>query len=288
MNREELEKKWEKAGFKDSVIFAWVVSENKDICLEILQIILPELNITRIVEIRSEDTRKDSRVLRGVRFDVYAEDDKGRMYDIEMQINNNHDLGKRLSYYQSNLVRQSLTEGQSFIEKVDTYVIFICDYDFGGSGLPRYTTKLVLNETGKEIDTGEHNVILNAKAKEFVGVSEKLKAFLKYVNSSLVTNDLTQRIETSVKNLKKSVERKGSYMTYEQEMLTREYYAREEGRKEGREEGREEGKKGLLEKAIKKLSKQGHDKAKIVEMIASVNDVSKDEVNKIYDEIFIK
>lgn len=280
MNREELEKKWEKAGFKDSVIFAWVVSENKDICLEILQIILPELNITRIVEIRSEDTRKDSRVLRGVRFDVYVEDDKGRMYDIEMQVNNNHDLGKRLSYYQSNLVRQSLTEGQSFLEKVDTYVIFICDYDFGGSGLPRYTTKLILDENGKTIDTGEHNVILNAKAKDFAGVSEKLKAFLEYVNSSLVTSDLTQRIETSVKNLKKSVERKGSYMTYEQEMLTREYYARKEGR--------EEGKKDLLEKSIKKLSKQGHDKAKIVEMISSVNDVSQDEVSKVYDEIFVK
>lgn len=284
MNREELEKKWEKAGFKDSVIFAWVVSENKDICLEILQIILPELNITRIVEIRSEDTRKDSRVLRGVRFDVYVEDDKGRMYDIEMQVNNNHDLGKRLSYYQSNLVRQSLTEGQSFLEKVDTYVIFICDYDFGGSGLPRYTTRLILDENGKTIDTGEHNVILNAKAKDFAGVSEKLKAFLEYVNSSLVTSDLTQRIETSVENLKKSVERKGSYMTYEQEMLTREYYAR----KEGREEGREEGKKDLLEKSIKKLSKQGHDKAKIVEMISSVNDVSQDEVSKVYDEIFVK
>lgn len=284
MNREELEKKWEKAGFKDSVIFAWVVSENKDICLEILQIILPELNITRIVEIRSEDTRKDSRVLRGVRFDVYVEDDKGRMYDIEMQVNNNHDLGKRLSYYQSNLVRQSLTEGQSFLEKVDTYVIFICDYDFGGSGLPRYTTRLILDENGKTIDTGEHNVILNAKAKDFAGVSEKLKAFLEYVNSSLITSDLTQRIETSVENLKKSVERKGSYMTYEQEMLTREYYARKEGRKEGREEG----KKDLLEKSIKKLSKQGHDKAKIVEMISSVNDVSQDEVSKVYDEIFVK
>ena len=280
MNREELEKKWEKAGFKDSVIFAWVVSENKDICLEILQIILPELNITRIVEIRSEDTRKDSRVLRGVRFDVYVEDDKGRMYDIEMQVNNNHDLGKRLSYYQSNLVRQSLTEGQSFLEKVDTYVIFICDYDFGGSGLPRYTTRLILDENGKTIDTGEHNVILNAKAKDFAGVSEKLKAFLEYVNSSLITSDLTQRIETSVENLKKSVERKGTYMTYEQEMLTREYYARKEGR--------EEGQKDLLEKSIKKLSKQGHDKAKIVEMISSVNDVSQDEVSKVYDEIFVK
>ncbi len=284
MNRKELEKKWEKAGFKDSVIFAWVVSENKDICLEILQIILPELNITRIVEIRSEDTHKDSRVLRGVRFDVYVEDDKGRMYDIEMQVNNNHDLGKRLSYYQSNLVRQSLTEGQSFLEKVDTYVIFICDYDFGGSGLPRYTTRLILDENGKAVDTGEHNVILNAKAKDFAGVSEKLKAFLEYVNSSLVTSDLTQRIETSIENLKKSVERKGSYMTYEQEMLTREYYAR----KEGREEGREEGKKNLLENFIKKLSKQGYDKEKVVENVADSTGVPKDEVSKVYDEIFVK
>ena len=166
------------------------------------------------------------------------------------------------------------------MEKVDTYVIFICDYDFGGSGLPRYTTKLTLDENGKTIDTGEHNVILNAKAKDFVGVSEKLKAFLEYVNSSLVTSDLTQRIETSVKNLKKSVERKGSYMTYEQEMLTREYYARKEGR--------EEGKKNLLENFIKKLSKQGYDKEKVVENVADSTGVPKDEVSKVYDEIFVK
>ena len=126
----------------------------------------------------------------------------------------------------------------------------------------------------------EHNVILNAKAKDFVGVSEKLKAFLEYVNSSLVTSDLTQRIETSVKNLKKSVERKGSYMTYEQEMLTREYYARKEGR--------EEGKKNLLENFIKKLSKQGYDKEKVVENVADSTGVPKDEVSKVYDEIFVK
>ncbi len=129
-----------------------------------------------------------------------------------------------------------------------------------------------------------HNVILNAKAKDFAGVSEKLKAFLEYVNSSLVTSDLTQRIETSIENLKKSVERKGSYMTYEQEMLTREYYAR----KEGREEGREEGKKNLLENFIKKLSKQGYDKEKVVENVADSTGVPKDEVSKVYDEIFVK
>ena len=103
---------------------------------------------------------------------------------------------------------------------------------------------------------------------------------MEYVNSSLVTSDLTQRIETSVKNLKKSVERKGSYMTYEQEMLTREYYARKEGR--------EEGKKNLLENFIKKLSKQGYDKEKVVENVADSTGVPKDEVSKVYDEIFVK
>ena len=73
-------------------------------------------------------------------------------------------------------------------------------------------------------------------------------------------------------------------MTYEQEMLTREYYAR----KEGREEGREEGKKNLLENFIKKLSKQGYDKEKVVENVADSTGVPKDEVSKVYDEIFVK
>ncbi len=284
----ELEEKWQKAGFKDNIIFTWVLSENEDICLETLQIILPELNIESICDIRSEYTAKNSSVYRGVRFDVYVKDAEGRMYDIEMQVANHHDLGKRLSYYQSNLVGRSLKSGQSFVEKVDTYVIFICDFDFGGAGLSKYTTNLVLEQTGKIIDTGEHNIILNAKAKDFSNVSANLRAFLEFVDDGIPTDRFTEKIYKSVSELKRETGKKVSFMDYEQNLLTERYYARKEGREEGREEGIQEGKERLIEKAIQKLINKGYHKEKVIEAVADFNDIEYDEVEKIYDKMFVK
>lgn len=40
---EEALKAWNLAGFKDGMIFSWIISEHKDICLELLQLILPDL-----------------------------------------------------------------------------------------------------------------------------------------------------------------------------------------------------------------------------------------------------
>lgn len=276
-NRElKLEEKWQKAGFKDNIIFTWILSENEDICLELLQMILPELNITSIYDIRSEYTTKNSSVFRGVRFDVYVKDVTGRMYDIEMQIANHHDLGKRMSYYQSNLVSRSLKSGQSFVEKVDTYVIFICDFDFGGLGLPKYTTSLILDQTKERVETGEHNIVLNAKAEEFSDTSASLKAFLKFVNNGIPTDSFTEKIEKSIHELKSDTGKKVSFMDYEQNLATERYYARKEEREK------------LLEKAIKKLINKGYNREKAIEAVADFNDIERDEVEKIYDKIFVK
>lgn len=275
-----LEEKWQKAGFKDNIIFTWVLSENEDICLELLQIILPELNITSIYDIRSEYTTKNSSVFRGVRFDVYVKDVDGRMYDIEMQVANHHDLGKRMSYYQSNLVSRSLKSGQSFVEKVDTYVIFICDFDFGGAGLSRYTTSLVLDQTNQRVETGEHNIILNAKTEIFSDATAKLKAFLKFVDNGIPTDEFTGKIEKSILELKNDTGKKVSFMDYEQNLATERYYAKQEGIQEGQEK--------LIEKAIKKLINKGYHKDKVVETVADFNDIEHDEVEKIYDKMFVK
>lgn len=292
MNNKEKERlseeKWRRATFRDSVIFAWIIADNEDICLKLLQIILPELNITNIVKIRNEDNQKKDKVFHGVRFDVFAEDEQGRMYDIEMQIANNHDLGKRISYYQSNLVSRSVREGQLFVNKVDTYVIFICNFDFGKQGLPKYTTSLIINETGEIVDNKEHNVILNVKSKDFSSLGSEVKAFLEYVKSNKVSNQLTKDIDDKVKELKKSTERKKSYMGYEQELLTREYYAEQKGLQKGRAEGKKEGRRENIIDSIKKLDSQGYNKKQIIDSIAAVTTFTAEEISQCYDEFMIK
>lgn len=168
LSEEILEKKWQEATIKRDVIFTKVFGESKKLTLELLQIILPKLRIEKIIDIIPEDREKENIVYRGVRFDVYAKDENNRMYDIEMQVVNHHDLGKRIAYYQNKLSSKALKPSQKFFEKNDTYVIFVCDFDYFHLGLPIYHTTMRLKEDlNRIVDTGEYSVILNSRAKDF-------------------------------------------------------------------------------------------------------------------------
>lgn len=249
---------WEQATFKNSVIFAWIVSEHPEVCLELLQLILPELAVTEIFEVISEYTQKASLENHGVRFDVYTEDDRGRMFDLEMQVVDQHDLSKRISYYQSNLVRRALASGCAYNEKADTYVIFICDFDYGRSGLPLYSTKMILHENRKVLDTGVHNIILNIKSNKLSLVSKRLAAFLNYLDSSQVTDDFTRKLDKLVTELKTDTRKKDHYMEYKQEIASLKAYIREETREATQKEDREK----TISVMIKKMVAKGYDRQK--------------------------
>lgn len=309
---EEALKAWNLAGFKYGMIFSWIISEHKDICLELLQLILPDLGIVDVKNIKKEDTHKQNTVFHGARFDIYAEDEHGRMYDIEMQVSDEHNLGKRISYYQSYLTQHALGAGQDYNDRVDTYVIFICDFDFFGAGLPVYTTEVRVKESDLILDTGEHNIILNAKAKDFSAVSQGLAAFLKYVDTDVPTSALTCKIADDIVILKTNTQKEGDYMFYELEFRSR--LAREtkkvskearkkglaEGRKEGREQGIVEGRKeGLTEgwakgekrvvcDMISRLTAKGYSKQEVITAVTELTHFTAEEATVLYDKLFVK
>lgn len=57
---------------------------------------------------REEVTKKDL-VYYGPRFDIYAEDEFGTIYDLEMQNSDKGDLAERMSMYQASLERNALS-----------------------------------------------------------------------------------------------------------------------------------------------------------------------------------
>src|SRR5699024_10412419 len=118
----EVELKWRRATIKNDLIFTWLFFENKKLTLRLLQIILPELNIKKVNINNQETIQNKNKIYRGVIFDVLAEEEQVRTYDIEMQVANNDDLGKRISYYQGKISAKSLNECAKFFEKRDTYV----------------------------------------------------------------------------------------------------------------------------------------------------------------------
>lgn len=274
--KKELVRKWERASLKDSVVFSWIVSEHQDVCLQLLQLILPKLQIISVHDVKGEYTQKESTAFHGVRFDVYAEDEQGKMYDIEMQVIDKHDLGKRIAYYQSNLVRHALLAGQSYSDKVDTYVIFVCNFDYGGAKLPVYTTRVILSENGKLIDTGEHNIILNAKAPDLSGISQGLAAFLRYVDTSVATDSFTQKLDEYIAELKRDSEKRLGYMELEQEIVAREEYAKKKALEEERE------------KIVKNMLNEGYTKEQIIDLMPKLTGMTQNDVVALYDKLCVK
>lgn len=73
------------------------------------------------------------------RFDIKAVDDKGKIYDIEIQRANKGASEKRARYYSSMIDFSALEKGkEDFNDLPETYVIMICEHDYFKMGKPIY------------------------------------------------------------------------------------------------------------------------------------------------------
>lgn len=190
-----------------------------------------------------------------------------------------------MAYYQNTLGVNSLKSGTPFTKKNHTYVIFICDYDPFGLDLPRYDIEARLKQDlSIMVETGEHNIAFNARAKKWTGISKGLRAFLTYIHNNRVTDEFTQELDNSVKELKKNTERRGTYMTLERELIERAYYARQEGLQEGLQEGELQNAIKNAKRIIELSLQQGLDEDYIINFAHEVTDLSVEELKKIYDE----
>ena len=98
---------------------------------------------------------------RNVRFDLKVRGVDGKLFDVEVQKGNDPDLPRRSRYYLSALTVQSLQPGQEFTEMPDAYVLFICEFDPFGRGMPYY--HFAFKDENNEIphNDGGHIVYLN-------------------------------------------------------------------------------------------------------------------------------
>ena len=65
---------------------------------------------------------------RAVRYDIYAQDEAGRTFVLEMQVKDERDLAERIRYYQGMMDQLLLRSGDSYrqLATFPTYVIFFC------------------------------------------------------------------------------------------------------------------------------------------------------------------
>ena len=118
-------KEYDELLFTDDFLFCKVLENNEDLCKELLELILGK-KIRRINYLAKQKVIDITSDGKGVRLDVYLEDDENTVFDIEMQTTTSRYLPKRTRYYQGMIDLNLIEKGADYKELKKSYIIFIC------------------------------------------------------------------------------------------------------------------------------------------------------------------
>ena len=166
---------WNSITILNDRMFGYVM-HNEERCKQLLEEIL-ECKIERVVFLNREHLIDPGIGSKVIRMDVYVADDKGTVYDVEMQKSSQRALLKRARYYQAVNDVDQLQEGMRYQELRRSYVIFICPFDPFGKGLRRYTFRMLCQETEIDETDDTTKIFLNARGTKGE-VSDELSLFL--------------------------------------------------------------------------------------------------------------
>lgn len=206
-------KQYHELDFTDNFMFCKILEKKPDLCRRLLETILNK-KIRKIVFVNTEEAISLTSDGKGIRLDVYVDDENGTVYDMEMQTTSNQNLPKRSRYYQGMIDLNLIEKGEDYLALKESYVIFICTFDFFNRGIPVYTFTNRCKELS-DLELGDETVkIFINPYGDSVELSEDMDAFLKYLaGDKNQENDLVKEIEDEVNTARDQKEWRVEYMT---------------------------------------------------------------------------
>ncbi len=224
-------KRFEELEFKDDFMFG-VIMRNPKYCKPFLETILG-IKISHIEYPKSQETIDLSSDAKSVRLDIYVEDGKGTVYNIEMQTTGNKGLPKRMRYYQGMIDLNILEKGSSYKNLKKSFVIFVCTFDLFGKGLHVYTFEnRCVQDLELPLGDDTTKIILNTKGTKD-DVSQEMKRLLDFIDGQKPEDDFTRELAEAVQSVRDNEKWRLDYMTLQ--MSYQEKF--EQGVEQGVEQG---------------------------------------------------
>lgn len=160
-HREDLERL---RGFRpiDDTFMRGLFKDNIPLAELALRIIVGKPDLT-LVKCETQADLKRVTGARSVCLDVYATDNTGKKYDIEIQRADNGADPHRARYHSSALDVENLDEKQEYRELPDSYVIFITENDYYKAGEPVYVIQNMNLTLGQPFGDGAHILYVNGQ-----------------------------------------------------------------------------------------------------------------------------
>ena len=195
---------------KSNYMFAAVMREPKRI-KPLLERILG-VKIKKVNMIEPEKTFKERYESKGVRLDLYVEDEDGIIYDVEVQTSDESNLPQRMRYYQAMLDVTMFPVGADYNEMRKSFVIFICDFDPFFKNRVLYSFQNRCNQD-KELLMADDavKVVVNTKG-DVTNIDPELKEFIDFIERGEITGPYSRDLDEAVEGVKQSEERRQEYM----------------------------------------------------------------------------
>lgn len=148
----------------DDTFFSACFDNNEEDVEYILRIILEKPNL-RVLKVQTQKS-VENMYGRSVRFDVFATDDDGKLYNIEVQRADSGAVPARARFNSVMIDYHRLKKKAKFNELPETFVIFITEHDVLKDGEQIYHVDRVVRETNKPFGDGTHIIYVNGSYKD--------------------------------------------------------------------------------------------------------------------------
>ena len=217
-------------------IFTAVVFKDKGACRHLVRELMQNPTL-ELIAFRTQDDIPQL-ISRSPRLDIVAEDDEGKLYEIEVQRLEEPAPARRVRFYTSVMDSELLRKGIGYDKLPEVYLFYISEEDIWKRGRMKYEVQQSLVYPGEVIpyDNGLHTIYVNAEIDDGTSIA-KLMQYLKTAEAGDTSQGELSRYVNYLKSPEGGREKMGEF-----ERIFREK-GRQEGRQEGLKEGRQEGRK---------------------------------------------
>ena len=228
-------------------LFMQVVLEEQACTEYILQTILGKSSL----KLKEQRLQKRLPNLHGrsLVLDCLCTDEKGLLYNIEVQNSSAGAIPKRARYHAALMDTHTLKKGEKFSKLPESYVIFITDKDVLGEGEQLYQIERVIRKSGNLFKDGSHILYFNTARQDDNALGKLAKDFKEANPKEIKSKVLSHRV-ASLKEGK--LDREGEK---KMNVLLEKY--RKKAVEEGIEKGLAQGMQQGLEKGLEQGLQQG-------------------------------
>lgn len=173
-NREYYIEKIQKFCLMDDTFMSKVFEDKT--CAELLLKVILKKELT-VKEVVTQYTIKNLQG-RSVRLDIFAVDNTGKYYNVEVQNESKEAIPKR-ARYNSSLIDANVTDvGEEFENLSESYVIFITKHDVLKGNKPIYTINRKIEELGNaDFEDESHIIYVNGECKDTTEIGKLMHDF---------------------------------------------------------------------------------------------------------------